>query len=266
MRYALRHAGLRIAISPMLAAVLLAVVVGSCSSPADVPANRRETRDGEEGSRNLDSAIYVSPDAIDLGTYPDNSIANAGVTSFIDVIATRDAVGSVISARLATGKRGFEILGPATFAMTSKGADSASFRVPVRFRSPGRGRYLDTLILGDTFRIPLKAIVGDYLIYVTDAEFDSINVGSLTAADIDIVNNSDRVASIHSMAVKATLGNGIKLLNLVYDDIQPGEKYTLNLEFEPSDAGPHAAEITVGIRDVGPIPVDSVGVAIGRAW
>jgi hypothetical protein len=243
---------------------LTALLVSACTSPTDVDAGRKVTKDP------IVSSLSVQQD-VDFGTLKPNV-----TTTFLVEIRNTSATESVniTDIRLKDGTKGFQLSGPALPITLGRKGKNDVISVPVVFSAALIGEYRDEIIINNDPALKCKlvaVVLNNDAVIVNDADFGSLSLSLFTKTYkmTQVINNGDASATIVSAAIQGAdagafiLGTPLPLM------IPAGGIAEIMVIFDPNMGDRHAGQYTgvveFNIEYSGSGTVDNISLLTGEA-
>jgi hypothetical protein len=213
--------------------IALSVVVAwsACSSPTDVPANRRQDQDTTLLTHHSDS-LLLSPQLIDFG----QTLLPTRVKRSIELknLAPGDTF-VITSLELRNGGQGFSV-DTTALPIVLIGTGDVTTTIEVTFAPRQAGTFWDTLCINGSTKHCAR-LVGTAVLPATECQgiyFSDIVVGSVIDTVITITNHGTDPMTITSITISGPEAANFMIVSLVSPvQIPPNETLSFTLRFVP---------------------------------
>lgn len=220
--------------------IILFLVLGSCSSPLDVPANRRI--DIEENPY-LNPIVRLNPNYLNFDfVHPDSSKILT-----IDIENNQDKKYFISNYFLYYGNNNFQIINKEIpVILEAKGLENSKKKVEIKFIGKSSGVYIDSLILANIF-YPIGFLEAKVpYIYINDYYQNNVPVGKKQLIELTLTNVSENVAIINKVSFAENLLD-FNIKNSLPIELPRNSKKKLALEFTPKQSGKYSTKVQLEI-------------------
>ena len=220
--------------------ILLLLFSGSCSSPLDVPANRRI--DVEENPY-LNPIVKLNPNYLIFDfVHPDSS-----KTLTIEIENNQDKKYLITNYFLYYGNNNFQILNKEIpIILEAKGLDNSKKKIEIKFIGKSSGVYIDSLILANVF-YPIGFLEAKVpYIYLNDYYQNNVPVGKKQQIELTLTNVSENAAIINKVNFSDNLIE-FSVKNSLPIELPRNSKKNLVLEFTAKQSGKYSTQVKLEI-------------------
>lgn len=222
------------------ASILFLLISQGCSSPLEVPANRRIDLEENPYSNPI---VKLNPNYLNFDfVHPDST-----KTLTIEIENNQDKKYLITNYFLYYGNNNFQILNKEIpIILEPKGLDNSKKKVEIKFIGKSSGVYFDSLILANIF-YPIGFLEAKVpYIYMNDYYSNNIPIGKKQQIELTLTNVSENVAIINKVKFSDNL-LGFNIKNTLPIELPRNSKKNLILEFTAKQAGQYSTQVQLEI-------------------
>lgn len=224
----------------LITALIFILLLGGCSSPLDVPANRRI--DIEENPY-LNPIIKLNPNYLFFDfVHPDSTKILT-----IEIENNQDKKYLLTNYYLFYGNNNFNIINKELpIILEAKGLDNSKKKIDIKFTGKSAGVFIDSLILANVF-YPIGFLEAKVpYIYINDYYQNNLKVGQKHLFEISITNFSENAAIINKVNFSDT-SIDIVIKNSLPIELPRNSKKNLIIECLPKISGNYTTQVQLEI-------------------
>jgi hypothetical protein len=213
-----------------LAVLMLALLWSACSSPTDVPANRREDQQKDTATVQRQDSLMLSPLALDYGQMKISATSLQTVMLYNAAAYDTVVITSIV---WGNGQNGFSVTSPELPLVLLPGEEG---QITVRFTATRPGIFSDTLCINGVTSHCIAVRAEALSSCPKDVQFPGIAVGSSIDTTITLINMGSQSATIASITIQGADAPDFAINSLLPlpVEIQAGASYTLSVRFNPT--------------------------------
>lgn len=224
----------------LLVGMIIITSLWGCSSPLDVPANRRI--DIEENPY-LNPIIKLNPNYLLFDfVHPDSSKVLT-----VEIENNQDKKYLLSNYYLYYGSNNFQILNKEIpIILEPKGQENSKRKVEIKFKAKSAGVYIDSLILANIF-YPIGFLEAKVpYIYIQDYYQNNVPVGTKQVIELSLTNVSENGAIINKVNLTDNSLDFV-IKNTLPIELPRNTQKKLLLEYFPKQAGNYSTKLQLEI-------------------